>query len=80
MRCRRNSRQILKLRRNAAAYKESDMMRYIGEGAFAPGIPARDLTDAEVNEFGKETLLATGLYVEAEMKAQKIKSAKESEA
>jgi hypothetical protein len=58
-------------------------MKYIGAGAFIPSIPARDLTDAEVVEFGKEFLLDTGLYVEAEQKApegQKSKGKKEGDA
>lgn len=56
-------------------------LKYIGGGNFCPPYPARDLNDAEVKEFGKETLLATGLYVaEDEPKAQKTKSAKESDA
>ena len=38
-------------------------MKYIGNG-FIPGIPARNLTLAEVKRFGKEYLLSTGLYVE----------------
>lgn len=36
-------------------------MKYIGTGFIHP-FPARDLTDEEVNEFGEEALLATGLY------------------
>ena len=38
-------------------------MKYIGKG-FILGIPARNLTLAEVKHFGKEYLLSTGLYVE----------------
>ena len=26
-------------------------MKYTGDGSFIPGVPARDLTDAEVTEF-----------------------------
>lgn len=49
------------------------MLRYIG-GGFLPGIPARDLSDAEVEELEKmvefigslrEHLCATGLYSES---------------
>lgn len=54
-------------------------MKYIGAGSFVPNIPARDLTDAEVTEFGKETLLTTGLYIDEQPKPAK-KPAKESEA
>lgn len=39
-------------------------MRYLG-GGFIPGIPARDLTELEVERCGGvETLAATGLYEE----------------
>jgi hypothetical protein len=41
------------------------MLRYTGGGCGGslPGIPARDLTDQEVDRLGGETsLLATGLY------------------
>jgi hypothetical protein len=37
---------------------------YIGNGFWQPGYPARDLTEDEVKEFGKDKLLATGLYKE----------------
>ena len=46
-------------------------MKYIGNG-FLRGIPARDLTAAEVKKFGKERLLQSGLY--AEVKAKKKKA------
>lgn len=39
-------------------------MKYIGKGEFVPPYPARDLSDDEVKEFGKDALLATGLYAE----------------
>lgn len=38
------------------------MLKYIGDGAFHPPYPARDLTDGEVKEFGEAELLKTGLY------------------
>jgi hypothetical protein len=38
-------------------------MRYTGHG-YIVGVPARDLTDAEVKKFGRERLLATGIYIE----------------
>lgn len=37
---------------------------YIGNGAYVPGYPARDLTRDEVTQHGKDALLATGLYQE----------------
>jgi hypothetical protein len=39
-------------------------MKYVG-GAFLPGVPTRDLTEAEVVEYGRKRLLASGLYVES---------------
>lgn len=40
------------------------MLTYIGNGSFDPRFPARDLSAEEVAAFGKNTLLATGLYKE----------------
>lgn len=42
------------------------MLKYIGDGAALPEVPARDLSEAEVEQFGKEFLLASGLYAEPE--------------
>jgi hypothetical protein len=54
-------------------------MKYIGGGAFVPPYPARDLTDAEVETFGAEALMQTGLYEapSEETKKPVIKKAKE---
>ena len=40
-------------------------LTYIGKGAFLPDVPARDLTAEEVSQFGKDTLLKSGLYAES---------------
>lgn len=47
-------------------------MKYIGK-SFLPDVPARDLTDKEVEKFGRDFLLASGLYVDeaVEKKPQK---------
>ncbi len=38
------------------------MLKYIGQG-FLPGVPARDLSDDEVEQCGgEEALIASGLY------------------
>lgn len=43
--------------------KEREMLKYIGNGAFIPGVPARDLTADEVKQYGGEkVLLASGIY------------------
>lgn len=44
------------------------MLIYIGKGAFVPIYPARDLSAEEVEKFGKDALLATGLYKEPDVK------------
>ena len=46
-------------------------MKYIGNGNFLPDVPARDLTKEEVKKFGKEFLLASGLYIEFEKEGKK---------
>ena len=51
------------------------MLKYTGGGygGFLPGIPARDLTDKEVERLGGEkNLLETGLYEKAGKKEQPI--------
>ena len=40
--------------------------RYVGTGQFIPGVPARDLSDEEVERFGEALLLASGLYERTE--------------
>lgn len=39
-------------------------LKYVGNGSFLVGIPARDLSASEVKRFGLERLVATGLYTE----------------
>jgi hypothetical protein len=41
-------------------------LKYIPAGFTIQAIPARDLTDEEVEQWGEEYLLATGLYVRPE--------------
>ena len=46
---------------------------YIGKG-FLPGIPARDLSEEDVKQYGgKKLLLDTGLYAEPEKPKRKAK-------
>lgn len=43
------------------------MLRYVGKGKAIIGIPARDLSDEEVEKYGgEEELIATGLYERVE--------------
>ena len=44
--------------------KANPYLRYIGDGAFLPGVPARDLTEAEVKQYALADLLSSGLYEE----------------
>jgi uncharacterized membrane protein len=57
------------------------MLKYIGTG-FIAGIPARDLTAAEVKKYGgAKFLLSTGLYAKPKkkIKVSKIKIIEEGE-
>jgi hypothetical protein len=54
------------------------MFKYIGKGDWAPGIPARDLTDEEVKIFGEKRLLDTKLYKKEVAKEAKVEE-KENE-
>ena len=38
------------------------MLKYIGQGTSLPGIPARDLTDAEAKQYNEQFLVKSGLY------------------
>lgn len=49
------------------------MLKYIG-GGYIKGVPARNLTDEEVKEFGKDRLIESGLYVEDAPKREHRKS------
>lgn len=39
------------------------MWKYIGNGSFQVGLPARDLTDAEAQQLGYRRVLRSGLYL-----------------
>lgn len=53
------------------------MLKYLG-GGYIPGIPARDLTDKEVQKFGNELLVSTGLYAPPEpAKSARVQRPKE---
>ncbi len=55
------------------------MLKYIGTG-FIPGIPARDLSTAEVEKFGGvKFLLSTGLFEKPKKKVKVEKITKEGE-
>lgn len=51
------------------------MFKYIGPG-FITGIPARDLTDAEVAEIGRKRIKVTGLYKEIKVRKSRETSEK----
>ena len=48
--------------------ESNEGLKYIGDGTAIIGVPARDLTAAEVSEHGRAALLASGLYREYETK------------
>ena len=45
-------------------------VRYIGNGNFVIGLPARDLNADEVRKFGLSKLLKSGLYEEIKRKSK----------
>jgi hypothetical protein len=47
--------------------------KYIGDGSFLPGIPARNLSEEEVEAAGLEILQASPLYEEIEESKSKPK-------
>lgn len=50
-------------------------LRYVGDGSWIRGVPARDLESDEVASFDREALLASGLY----KPAKDAESGKESD-
>ena len=47
--------------------EENIYLKYTGEGSL-PGVPARDLTYAEVKTFGEAELLNSGCYIKTKPK------------
>ncbi len=48
------------------------MLKYVGDGSWLSGIPARDLTDEEVEIYGGEAFLTrSGLYRRPERKMER---------
>lgn len=43
-------------------------LKFIGDNGYIHGIPARDLSDEEVETYGEEMLLASGMYEAIEEK------------
>lgn len=43
-------------------------VKYVGNGSFLVGIPARDLSASEVKKFGIVKLIDSGLYAEIKRK------------
>ena len=45
---------------------DNEGLQYVGDGSFLPGVPARDLNELEVIQYGgRKRLLASRLYVES---------------
>jgi len=56
------------------------MLKFTGKGrGLLPGVPARDLTDDEVKQYGKDRLLKSGLYEEAKQPRRKFMKEPEQE-
>lgn len=55
------------------------VLRYVGNGAFIPGVPARDLTRADLEhlEIDVTHLLASKLYAKVDNKKRAADSGKE---
>jgi len=51
---------------HSKARRASKALRYVGDGRWIRGIPARDLTAGEAAAFDTDALLASGLYRTAE--------------
>jgi hypothetical protein len=52
------------------------MWKYKG-GGFVPGIPARDLSDEEVQAIGEDVLKASGLYEKVENRREKPRASED---
>jgi len=46
------------------------MLKYVGNG-WLPGVPARDLSDAEVKLYGEKRLIASGLYEKVKLSVER---------
>jgi hypothetical protein len=55
-------------------------MKYIGNGSFVVGMPARDLTADEVKQFGRQKLLDTNLYQDPDAKQDTLPEKTEEKA
>ena len=54
-------------------------MKYKVGSGFYIGIPARDLSDDEVEHYGREFLLSLGLYEEVEKPQKQVKKDKQED-
>ena len=53
-------------RREAVQHRDGAVgLRYVGNGAAPPDVPARDLSADEALLYGRNELLASGLYTDA---------------
>ncbi len=54
------------------------MLYYVGNGSFLIGVPARNMTEEEAEEYGgKDSLCASGLYTTIEPDTLHIEAVKE---
>lgn len=54
------------------------VLKYIGNGAHFPGVPAADMTQADIDASGMtlDALVKSGLYARVEVKAEKAATKK----
>ena len=52
-------------------------LKYIGDGSYIPGIPARDLSESEAKLVNLDDLIASGLYEEIKRSPAVKKPAKQ---
>ena len=57
------------------------VLSYVGEGRWLPGVPSRDLTEADMDEFelDGDALIESGMYVRAKAGASPSVPAHETE-
>ena len=58
--------------KSKARHRASNALRYVGDGRWIRGVPARDLTADEAARFDTDALMASGLYRTAEGRAASV--------
>ena len=53
------------------------MYKYIGDNAFLDGVPMRDLTDEEAQQYGLKAIVQSGLYKKVSIDKGEVKHGNE---